>query len=421
MKNVKFIFVLFGMFVGGICEAQDKPNILLIYADDLAPLLGCYGHTQVKSPEIDAFAKEAVLFEEVHCQVAICTASRTSILTGVRPSTSGLYGLNHDFKRTLPGNISMPKHFSNHGYKTIAMGKIADPRGGDWSDQWDDFHRGSRIESSIATDKLKQLATESKPWFLAVGFSEPHCPWNPSTESRALYNVSEIELQGPGRSRPTDYRRDCYGENKSVISDYEAQETTMRYYATVTDLDKKVGAVLQAARDLGMFSNTIIVFWSGDHGFHLGENYHWGKWENYRASTWVPLIMRVPGRGKPGARVTGLVETIDMYQTLMDLTGLPDPDCELEGYSFAPLLDKPDQPWKIAVFSHDISGERRAVKTKRYDYIKDENGDNKELFDMIKDPKETTNIAKNNSDIIKRMEEVYSAGWEKAIPVISVN
>ena len=162
--------------------------------------------------------------------------------------------------------------------------------------------------------------------------------------------------------------------------------------------------------------NTIIVFWCGDHGFHLGENNHWGKWKNYRASTWVPLIMRVPGKGKPGTRVTGLVETIDMYQTLIDLAGLPEPDCELEGYSFAPLLDAPDQPWKTAVFSHDISGDRRAVKTKQYNYIKDENGDNKELYDMIKDPRETTNIAGNNPDKIRKMEELYSAGWKKAIP-----
>ena len=145
LNKRKLILIFIGLFAGGICEAQDKPNILLITADDLAPLLRCYGHTQVKSPNIDALAKKAVLFESVYCQVAICTASRTSILTGVRPSTSGLYGLNHDFKKTLPDNISMPKHFGNNGYKTIAMGKIADARGGDWSDQWDEFHFGPGI------------------------------------------------------------------------------------------------------------------------------------------------------------------------------------------------------------------------------------------------------------------------------------
>ena len=99
-----------------------------------------------------------------------------------------------------------------------------------------------------------------------------------------------------------------------------------------------------------------------------------------------------------------------------DLAGLPEPDCELEGYSFASLLDVPDQPWKTAVFSHDIEGKRRAVKTRRYDYIKDENGNNKELFDMIEDPGETTNIAGENPDIIAKMEELYNAGWRNAIP-----
>ena len=217
MKKIHFlIFFLFALIMINCHPVQktepDKPNILLICVDDLAPILGCYGHAQVKSPKIDDFANEAVLFEEVHCQVAICTASRTSILTGVRPSTSSLYGLNHDFKMALPDNVSMPKHFGNNGYKTIAMGKISDPRGGDWSDQWDELQFPWGIgekEFPLVTEKLNQLAKESKPWLLAVGFTEPHCPWNPSAESRALYDVSRIELQGPGRSRTSEYQRKC--------------------------------------------------------------------------------------------------------------------------------------------------------------------------------------------------------------------
>ena len=132
-----------------VCGAKDeKPNILIICADDLAPLLGAYNHPIVKSPKIDEFAKDAVVFEEAHCNVSICTASRTSILTGVRPSTSGLYGLNHDFKKEMPDNVSLPMHFRKNGYFTQTVGKIADKRGGDWRDQRDKFHCGGDLRNS---------------------------------------------------------------------------------------------------------------------------------------------------------------------------------------------------------------------------------------------------------------------------------
>jgi iduronate 2-sulfatase len=421
-NKLKLLFGLAVAFVyANVCQAkQDKPNILMIYADDLAPVLGAYGHPTVKSPNIDALANEGIVFEEMHSNATICSASRNSILTGIRPSTSGLYGLNHDFKAALPDNVSLPRHFSNNGYFTQAMGKVADSRGGDWSDQWEKFQYSYDIPASLPVRALTALKNESRPWLLAVGFGEPHCPWSPSAKSKALYDIDEIVPQGPGRTLSKDYQRICYSAKRSplpkTISDEQAKDMTLRYYASVTDLDRKVGKVIQAVKELGFFDNTIIVFWSGDHGLHLGENGLWGKWKAYRADSWVPMIMRVPGRGVAGTRAKGLVETVDMYPTLVDLAGLPQPASELEGYSFAPLLDVPDQPWKKAAFTVDSRNNTRSVKTLRYDYIVDKAGDKKELYDMIADPKETTNIAMARPDIVNAMEKLMNDGWRAALP-----
>ncbi len=401
-------------------QKSQKPNVLLIYVDDMAAVAGTYGGPAI-TPNMDKFAKEGIRFDNAYCNVPICTASRTSILTGVRPETSKLFGIEHDFKKVLPNNISMPKHFGNNGYHTVTMGKVADDRGGQWNNQWDDFHFGYRISSSRATNKLDELNKRNDPWFLAVGFSEPHCEWNPSKSSLGKYNVNNIQLRGPGRKLNKGYQTRCYGfperENQGItMSNAQARDVTMRYYADITDVDKKVGDVLQKARNLKLYDNTIIVVWSGDHGFQLGENGLWGKWVNYRASTKIPLMMHVPGVTTPNTSTNRLVETVDMYQTLSDLAGLPAPKTNLEGHSFAPVLSDPNIPWKKAVYSYDISGNKRAVKTEQYDYIMDNKGKGLELYDMIADPFETKNIISSKSGVASQMKALYDGGWKKALP-----
>ena len=401
-------------------QTIQKPNVLLIYVDDMAAVAGTYGGPAI-TPNMDRFAEEGVRFDNAYCNVPICTASRTSILTGVRPETSKLFGIEHDFKKALPNNVNMPKHFGNNGYHTVTMGKVADNRGGRWNEQWDDFHFGYRIASSRATNKLDELAKRNDPWLLAVGFSEPHCEWNPSKGSLDKYNVNNIELRGPGRRLNKGYQTECYGfpgqaAQGITMSNAQARDVTMRYYADITDVDKKVGDVLQKARNLKLYDNTIIVVWSGDHGFQLGENGLWGKWVNYRASTRIPLMMHVPGVTTPNTSTDRLVETVDMYQTLSDLAGLPAPKTNLEGHSFAPVLADPNIPWKKAVYSYDISGNKRAVKTEQYDYIMDNKGKGLELYDMIADPFETNNIINSKPAVASQMKALYDGGWENALP-----
>lgn len=386
----------------------------------MAAVAGTYGGPAI-TPNMDQFAKDGIRFDNAYCNVPICTASRTSILTGVRPETSGLFGLNHDFKKTLPKNISLPKHFRNNGYYAVTMGKIADKRGGNWADQWDEFQFGYGLPSSTPLKKLDDLIKRDDPWLLAVGFSEPHCKWTPTKASLSQYNVNKIKLRGPGRKLSAGYQAPCYGfpekeKTGITMTDAQARDVTMRYYADITDVDNKIGAVLEKARSLDLYDNTIIVLWSGDHGFQLGENGLWGKWVNYRASTRIPLMMRVPGVTTPNTSTSRLVESVDMYQTLSDLAGLPDPNTDLEGHSFVPLLSEPSKPWKKAVFSYDIQGKKRAVKTEQYDFIMNEKGNGIELYDMIADPFETKNLIDSKPDVASKMKDLYKGGWKNALP-----
>ena len=185
----------------------------------------------------------------------------------------------------------------------------------------------------------------------------------------------------------------------------------------MTDIDTMFGTLYDTLDELGLVDNTIVIFWSGDHGFSLGENDSWGKWSLYETSVRIPLIVRMPQPLAPGARVPGLVEAVDMYPSLIELCGLPTPPQELEGFSFAPLLEQADLAWKTAAFVSFLRPGSMAVKTERYSYSsKPGDGLFDELYDLSVDPAETTNLITELPDVREQMTELLSRGWRDAIP-----
>ncbi len=156
--------------------------MIYITADDLGTTLGAYGDRQVVTPHLDAFAERSLLFERCHAQIAICTASRTSILTGTRPETTGLIALDHDWQAALPDARSLPGTFLDQGYRTASVGKVFDPRGGEVDDCWTVQREEWGVEDEVeAIAVLDDLADHPEPFFLAVGFTQPHCEWTPTT------------------------------------------------------------------------------------------------------------------------------------------------------------------------------------------------------------------------------------------------
>ncbi|MDT8302577.1 MAG: sulfatase-like hydrolase/transferase, partial [Sedimentisphaerales bacterium] len=390
---------------------KKRPNVLFIAVDDLRPQLGCYGHKQMISPNIDKLGAEGVIFLRSYCQVPVCGASRASLMTGVRPTANRFLGYDTWAQKDLPGALSIAKHFKNNGYHTISIGKIFHHRT-DCLDGWseDPYRptgpwRNYRIEENIKLEKklspkrgpafesadvpdnayfdgmiadkgisdLRRMKNLDKPFFLALGFFKPHLPFNAPKKYWDLYKREEIDLaDNPFRPRGApDAALHNWGElrayhgipPKGPLSEDMARTLIHGYYACVSYTDAQIGRVLTELDRLGLRDNTAVVLW-GDHGWNLGEHGLWCKHCNFETSLHSPLILRAPNI-KAGSRTNALTEYLDIYPSLCELSNLPKP-AHLQGKSFVPLLKNPNLPWKKAVFSRYFKGD--SVKTDRYRY-----------------------------------------------------
>ena len=388
-----------------------RPNVLFIAIDDLRPELGCYGAPTV-TPHLDRLAARGLRFERAYVQQAVCSPSRTSVMTGARPDTTRVWDLVTHFRAALPDVVTLGQHFQAHGYHSQGMGKIYHGGYDDaptWSVPWGtprapmyasprnlELHarqerqpaqrpdtdaggatsrfdtRGPAYEGEdvpddtftdgktarLAVETLRRLAAERKPFFLAVGFAKPHLPLVSPKRYWDLYDPAKIEL-APNPFRPAgapehailpgNELRAYHGIPAGDIPPDLARRLKHGYYAAVSYTDAQVGLLLDELDRSGLAASTIVVVW-GDHGWKLGEHNAWCKHTNTEHDTNAPLILAAPGRGSPGTRTRALVEFVDIYPTLCELAGLPRP-AHLEGTSAAPLLDDPDRPWKRAAFS----------------------------------------------------------------------
>jgi iduronate 2-sulfatase len=439
-------------------RAEDDPrfNVLFLMADDLRPDLGCYGDTAIKSPNIDALARQGMLFRRAYCQVAVCNPSRASLLSGLRPDTTGIFDQSKFLRTEMPDVLTLPQLFKDHGYRSLSVGKVfhhstsepgndplswSEPMFGfgmpyrHWFNQESDNPenrskrgRGPAYEASDHPDddypdgKTAQKAIEllrenkDKPFFLAVGFIKPHLPFTCPQKYWDLYPAESIKLPEnayppkdvPPMALQSGYELRGYGgmPPKGEIPETDALNLIRGYRACISFVDAQVGRVLEELERLGLREKTIVVLW-GDHGYHLGENAQWTKMTNFEIATRVPLIISVPGQKTAGQASRALVESVDVYPTLAQLCRLPLPPA-LEGLSLVPLLDDSRRPWKTAAFSQYGRGPTskfdpashpmgRSIRTDRNRYTewRDPQGVlvGTELYDQETDPQNTINIA----------------------------
>ncbi len=439
-------------------RAGKRMNVLFIVADDLRTDLGSYGNAEVITPHLDALASRGVVFNRAYCQQAVCNPSRSSVLTGLRPDTIKVWDLGARFRETTPGVTTLPEHFKRNGYFTRGIGKIfhnetrtvpgrvsmTDPDS--WSvppthatgAHWQDWvvpgdPRGPSVKAEalqrldapdeayfdgrIATEAcaaLEELGGQGEPFFLAVGFWKPHLPFNAPKKYWDLYDPGRLAPPAPRefpRGAP-EITRHNWSELRSyqgIPANGPLPEDTVRelrhgYYACISFLDAQVGRILTKLKETGLDRDTIVVFWS-DHGFHLGEHALWGKTSNYELDARVPLIIADPRTRQAGHSSDALVELIDLFPTLIDLTGLRSPG-GLEGASMGPILDDVSLPGKPAALTqhpHPFYGSRwtamgYSLKTERYRYVEWRARDTRELvavelYDHRRDPDETANVA----------------------------
>jgi len=405
-------------------------NVLLICVDDLRPQLGCFGHKDMISPNIDRLAREGRLFTRHYVQMAVCGPSRCSMLTGQRLDVWDCWVDQRKQKTEPEKPVSMPHLFRRNGYNTVCIGKISHQPGGvigagakihqipfswdlayapvgPWKTPWGAFfsYDKGRIreygygnddrtmpayeaadvpdtgyaDGLNAQEAIKQLRTlKSRKFFLAVGFYKPHLPFNAPKKYWDMYDPEEIELAKnsfPPRNvdpeismHPSFELTTHYGWPSGSGNVTQAEARTLRhaYFACVSYVDAQIGKVLNEVKRLGLDKNTVIALWS-DHGWHLGEHAMWGKQTNFEIAVRSPLIFKVPGMSEPGESTRSLVETVDLYPTLAELCGLDAPD-DLAGISLVPMVKDPNHPGKSFAYSFHPRGRLmgRTLRTDRY-------------------------------------------------------
>ncbi len=453
--------------------AQSRPNVLLICVDDLKPLLGCYGDSLAKTPNLDRLAAGGVRFERAYCNQAVCAPSRNALLTGLRPQTLGIYDLGTNFRVGRPEAITLGQHFRAQGYYAESLGKIFHVGHGNGDDarSWDveswkakvsqyavaehgstgTETKGVAYESADVPDnqyadgqtadeaivRLRAARERGTPFFLAVGFLKPHLPFVAPQKYWDLHDREKFVpagLQTPPAGAP-QWAPQFGGELRNYrdlpkqgrLSD-DLQRTLIHgYYAAASYMDAQTGRVLDELQRLGLRDNTIVVLW-GDHGWHLGDHGMWCKHTNYEQAARIPLIVSMPG-AKAGVSSAAFIEAVDVYPTLSELAGLPQPT-GLDGRSFAKLLSDPASQHRdhvIHVYPRTAEGRGsllgRAIRTERYRLVEWKPAGGAaaeaeyELYDYAADPQESVNLAGTQPETVRALQKLL-AGHPEARPQV---
>lgn len=476
-------FILSGFLAPcSLLLSADRPNVLFIASDDMRPQLGCYGDKTVKSPNIDKLAAHGMVFERSFVQQALCSPSRISMLSGRYPATTQIFEIGRTLRTTMPDITTLPQHFKNNGYHTRSLGKIYHV-GIDDDDSWTipawhskkprngpvgvaataarrkeceekgitapakgkgaigmavpafdavDCGDDDLLDGDTCVNAMEQLRehakTPDKPFFLAVGFANPHVPWVSPKKYWDLYDREKIALptnnflpKGAPRFAATsgmDFR--WYGNvPEGDIPDSFGRECLHGYFAAISYVDAQVGRLLGALEQTGLAKNTIVVFWS-DHGYYMGEHTWWGaKHNNYEGATRNTFIVSVPGMKTAGQKTQSLAQAVDIAPTLTELCGLP-ANSGFQGRSLKPVLDDPKVVVDDAAFSWYpkegwLGVAMRMDKWRYVEWTKPGEETQRELYNMVHDPQNDLNVADKPEHA--QLLEVFSKRLREKFPV----
>ena len=482
MKKLCFVFILILLNCKGTLIEQpiEKPNILLLYVDDLRPELASYGATHIQSPNIDALAQKGIKFTNAYCNVPVCGASRASMLTGMLPTKNRFLDYKTFVEKETPEAITLPELYKNNGYITISNGKIyhhLNDRESDWNEVWRPYafdknesgmaptdywqslwkdyqdpdnrayykltDRGPAYESTVVSDStyidglltkkvikdLIKLKKNPKPFFLTVGFINPHLPFNAPKKYWDLYdrkkikqpeNYNYIPKNAPeiSISNWAEMRGYTNIPKHGQVSDSLAIDLIHGYYATVSYTDTLIGKILKELETQKLSENTIVILVS-DHGYNLQEHTQWTKFTNYNTSIQVPLIIYDPS-SKSNGTTNALTSLIDIYPTMVELCGLKAPKNQLDGTSLVPILKNPKLEGRKHVFIKRTNG--YTLKTKAFSYTEfirstDNSVMDKMLYDHRENKVENVNIVYNKDfqSIATQMSQILHSAYQKNI------
>lgn len=403
-------------------EEKSKPNVLFIAVDDLNHWVGHLGRNkQTKTPNIDRLASRGVTFTHAYCAAPVCNPSRAAVMSGMRPSTTGVYNNGQDWRPVVSPDKCLTTAFRQAGYFVCGSGKIYHEAYARRT-EWDDYLRGGGGGPTPQGDRgvggikfapldcadedlgdwrivnygIEQLQKKhDRPFFLAVGLHKPHMPWFVPRKYYDMHPLDKIELpphrEGDLQDLPVAGVKMAapQGDHAEMLKSGRWKEAVQGYLAAISYADALIGRLLDAFDKSAYSQNTIIVFW-GDHGWHLGEKEHWRKFALWEEATRAPFIWVVPGVTKPGGVCEHTVDFMSIFPTLTDLAGIQTPS-HVEGKSIRALLDNPSAPWsQPALTTHGLNN--HAVRSAGWRYIRYADG-GEELYDEAADPFEWKNLA----------------------------
>ncbi len=425
MRFLGVVLLVLVMFLGNsTCAAADssRPNVLMIAVDDLNHWVGyLHRNPQTITPNIDRLASRGVRFTRSYCAAPACNPSRAALVTGLRPSTSGVYENNDDWRPHVSPDLPLTAAFRNAGYYVAGAGKIyheAYRRRSEWHDYLPDAgtdptprgnlgvggirfapldcEDGDLREGKIIQYGVDQLKKQhDKPFLLTIGLHKPHMPWNVPRKYYDLHPLEDIKLPPHTENDLSDVPpagiqiAKPNGDHRQMLESGRWKEAVQGYLAAITYCDTMIGRLLDALDDSPYRDNTIVVLW-GDHGWHLGEKEHWRKFALWEEATRAPLIWVAPGVTKADQICERTVDFMCVYPTLCDLCGIAVPS-HVEGQTIRTLLADSTATWHSPALTTHMEG-NHAVRSEGWRYIRYADG-SEELYDEAADPYEWTNLA----------------------------
>ena len=452
MKTNIYLWIIFGFFCfSTIAQESDQKNVLLIIVDDLRTALPTYGATQVVAPNLTAFSKNAVQFNNAYVNIPTCGASRASILTGMRPTRKYFKKYYTSIDEDMPQAITISQLMQSKGYTTISNGKVShnqSDKASTWDELWrprsttpkdylldenieasnlphennhvpyekanveDQAYKDGKIAAKTIRD-LKKLKANKESFFLAAGFLKPHLPFNAPAKYWEMYDRNKITTPINNKFPTTAYEGagNWYelAKYKGVQKDFsekpalnattftmDVEMTTNLihgYYACVSYIDQQIGNILQALEDLELYENTIVIITS-DHGFSLSDHNRWSKHNLFKVENHVPLFIRVPGLSSSG-KSDSFVELIDIYPTICELLGIEKPK-QLEGMSLVQNIKDPNLISKTNAYSRYTNGDMFISDNYAYSewkYSEEGKVIGRMLYDMKNDPLQMENLS----------------------------
>ena len=404
--------------------AQTGPNVLFIVVDDLNDWVGFLeGHSQSSTPNLDRLARQSLAFTNAHAPSSLCNPSRVAVLTGLRPSTTGVYENEQELRHWLPQALTLPQSFREHGWRTLGAGKVFhtpdlaswdesfaqpyDPRPAspplngipqqgelDWGPL--DVGDAEMGDAKVVDWAIARLQRGGKrPFFLACGLFRPHLPFYVPRAYFDRHPLGSIALPVV----PADDLEDVPaagvllaergGTHETIVEHEQWEAAVQGYLASTSFVDAQIGRLLDALDASPHASDTIVCLWS-DNGWHLGEKHHWQKSAPWEESTRVPLLIRLPDGRAAGVRCSQPVSLLDLYPTLLELCDLP-ANSVLEGQSLVPLFLDADAPRERPALTTLEPG-LHALRSRDFRYVRYPDG-SAELYDHRVDPGEWTNLA----------------------------